>query len=520
MQRDWRIWLHPIVLATVLTFANAMKPVLIDDTAYLTFAKHLLSNPANPYGFEIFWQDQPQPAMQIVMPPVLPYWLALGMALLGNDLVLLKLWLFPFALILSYSIRSLARVFAPDQSEVLSLIVCWGPGCLICFNFMLDLPALALGLASVALALWGGGKFLPWGFLSSAALALALQTKYSVLGYPAVIVLLSFTRGQLRFGLRIVALSMLFFISWEFFVLAIHGSSHFLVHLFGYGQSTVAHAKVSVLVGLFGHLGLTACWIGPAFLRAQRWIVPLAITGLLTILAIVLVPGSNQILAAMFMTLGFGACFAVLPHADRIDRWETRFLLGWLLIEVGIYLAISPFPAARRTLGIAVVLTLLVASRMRIRAASLILNFALALSGFLIDWIDARAEQAIPRQVIDFAIEQNLSGQGYFIGHWGFQYYAQSHGLELIDPATTAFLPGDWLILPTTDRPDTGGFQVVADPQCMTLIREFIVEDRLQLQTVSGLYAGRMPITVRNGPRLRYLMYQVTTACRPTIVGK
>jgi hypothetical protein len=52
----------------VLTLANAAKPVLVDDTAYLAFARHLAKNPFEPYGFELFWADRPQPAMEIVLP--------------------------------------------------------------------------------------------------------------------------------------------------------------------------------------------------------------------------------------------------------------------------------------------------------------------------------------------------------------------------------------------------------------------------------------------------------------------
>ena len=103
----------PLLLAAVVTLLNAAKPAVVDDTAYLLFARHLASDPLHPYGFELFWYDQPQPAMQVLAPPVLPYWLAAGMALFGENLVLLKLWLFPIAWVLCLAVRSLMRRFAP-----------------------------------------------------------------------------------------------------------------------------------------------------------------------------------------------------------------------------------------------------------------------------------------------------------------------------------------------------------------------------------------------------------------------
>ena len=78
------------LLAAILTLLNAIKPAVVDDTAYLFFARHVAQQPADPYGFALFWNTAPQPAMEILMPPVLPYWLAVGISLFGEHLFLLK----------------------------------------------------------------------------------------------------------------------------------------------------------------------------------------------------------------------------------------------------------------------------------------------------------------------------------------------------------------------------------------------------------------------------------------------
>ena len=54
------------------------KPVLVDDPVYLHFARHIAQHPLDPYGFILLWYSAPQPAMEVLCPPVLPYWLALG----------------------------------------------------------------------------------------------------------------------------------------------------------------------------------------------------------------------------------------------------------------------------------------------------------------------------------------------------------------------------------------------------------------------------------------------------------
>src|SRR5437868_3901982 len=99
------VFRNPVVLAALVTLANAAKPVVVDDTAYLAFARQIAARPLDPYGFELFWYSLPEPAMEILAPPVLPYWLAAGIRLFGEHVVLLKLWLFPFPLVLAYAGR-------------------------------------------------------------------------------------------------------------------------------------------------------------------------------------------------------------------------------------------------------------------------------------------------------------------------------------------------------------------------------------------------------------------------------
>src|SRR4051794_34991776 len=97
----------PLALAAVVTLANAAKPVTVDDTAYLAFARHIASNPSDPYGFTAFWYARPGPAMTVLAPTVVPYWLAAGWNLVGDSPALLKLWLFPFVYLLAWALRAL-----------------------------------------------------------------------------------------------------------------------------------------------------------------------------------------------------------------------------------------------------------------------------------------------------------------------------------------------------------------------------------------------------------------------------
>lgn len=81
--RTSRLW--PIfIVAALITLLNAAKPLHIDDTFHYRVAEQILSEPLDPYGFDIFWLQWPQPVHEELIPPVLPYWLALGIGLLGG----------------------------------------------------------------------------------------------------------------------------------------------------------------------------------------------------------------------------------------------------------------------------------------------------------------------------------------------------------------------------------------------------------------------------------------------------
>ena len=41
-----------------------------------------------------------------------------------------------------------------------------------------------------------------------------------------------------------------------------------------------------------------------------------------------------------------------------------------------------------------------------------------------------------------------FGGRTWFVGHWGFQFYAERHGWHPVVPAETRFQPDDWLVLP------------------------------------------------------------------------
>lgn len=131
----------PVVVALLFTLLNAVKPVLIDDTAYLYFARQIAAKPLDPYGFAIFWWDHPEPANQVLAPPVFLYYLALVLRTTGDDPFVWKLALLPWSLLLAFSLQALLRRFARGVERPFLVLLVLSPALLPSLNLMIDVPA-------------------------------------------------------------------------------------------------------------------------------------------------------------------------------------------------------------------------------------------------------------------------------------------------------------------------------------------------------------------------------------------
>src|SRR5262245_182877 len=191
-----RDWIAGVVLpAGLLCGLNSLKPLLVDDTAYHAYAVHIARAPLDPYGFSIDWYGRSQPAHTVLAPPVLPYWWALSIGLFGDNALAAKLWLAPWCLLLAAAVHFLARRYSGEKfATPLTWMLVLSPSVLPSLNLMLDVPALALALASLALFLATIERQRTCGAIGAGLLAgLAMQTKYTALIAPVEIGLAAWT---------------------------------------------------------------------------------------------------------------------------------------------------------------------------------------------------------------------------------------------------------------------------------------------------------------------------------------
>ena len=552
---DGPVWREPTVLwiALALTLANIFKPLVVDDTAYYQLARHIASNPLDPYGFAIFWRDVPEPAIQLLAPPVLPYWWACALTLFGDTPILWKLWLFPFAHALSGALFALSRRFARGFEGPLVCLCVLSPTVLPQFNLMLDVPALALSLCameSLARAVEKGSR--RWALCAGLLAGLALQTKYTSVFAMMSLVFYAGLFRQPRLGVLAVAMAGAAFAAWETFLIFQYGSSHFLVALL-HGQGTaVRHGfgdlNIEILTNLGAAapaLGLLACMV----LGVRTRILMAAILAITVVFAAIPALPPRPIAALMFEprftprnieiylflplgifvagSLSWAVTVALRSELSLLQRRSTLFLLAWVVLEVVGIWWMTPFMAARRVMPLVVGSTLLLGASLAatrgtaavqqrggsidplrslrgIAAWSAALAAVYAIADFSDAWTRMRAVDRI------HAVVEELGGDParenlWVAGHWGYQFYTERRGMKQLIAGRSQLRTGDWVVtaqhVARQRLPKIGG---LSEPLAI-----FDAVSPWPWSTLPYAYAGAMPLRAQPGAQLRITIQRV-----------
>jgi 4-amino-4-deoxy-L-arabinose transferase-like glycosyltransferase len=558
-----------VLLAGLFTGLNSLKPLQVDDAAYYYFAAHIAEHPLDPYGFTIDWYQWPEPANYVLAPPGLLYWWAAGIRLFGPHPVLWKLWLMPISCLFVGSLYSLFRRFVRGLEMPLVWMTVLSPAFLPSLNLMLDVPALALSLFALTLFLRAGDRLDPvWLLGAGLAAGIAMETKYTAFLAPATMLLYAGIQsllapgdwkrrlGILSFALIATLIALNVFWWWEVFIAWRHGESHFY-HEFQNSQRDWAQQLAFFSLPLFALLGgvaSTLVLLGLVALRRHAWQVGLAGAVLLLGYALVACCGATVLLEAaegpialqelgtdavtveqmIFWVFGFGVALTLVLVALRLLRvcrgslWRRAnwrryrigwFLVLWLALELGGYFALTPFGAVRRILGVVVVAAILISRQAALTArtpqrrwlvwAVALVTSLLGLGFYGVDYRDAWAEREGARQAAALIRAREPQAVIWYIGHWGFQFYAEASGMRPVIPDWPAYRlhQGDWLVVPS---PPVEQQRLQIDPQDLELVEEWSVRDFVPLRTVRCFYgtATGVPLEQQEGPRLTVQMYR------------
>ncbi len=560
-----------LALGFLLTLLNAFKPLHIDDTAYHYYAAHIAKDPWHPYSFDVFWYDHPEPANEVLAPPVVPYWWSLAIRLFGERPFLWKLWMLPFNLLFVFSLHALCRRFARGLETPLVVMTALSPTFLPGINLMLDVPALALSLGAVALCLHTCERgCMALVLLAGLTAGLGMQTKYTAFLAPVTMLLAALFFGRLRDAVLAVVIPTLVFVAGELLIAHSCGASHFLYHfresrrtlwestlqtyplladvggtvptlaLLGLGALRVQGKNIAFLGGafLFGYVLLAGIpdFRDPAdgeegyAWRAVGYSDRLHVADI--IFGILGVAVWGTVLAVLWRLCRIGRVASWLPRCGvvstrcgvvsrpRRDRHRREWFLAlWLLLEVAGYFALTPFPAVRRVMGVVVVATLLTGRlaslSCRVKARKAIVQgvalgaVLLGLGFYWVDLLEASAQKTAADEAARISRDPQGSGSAnaiWYVGHWGFQYYAERAGMIPVVPGESRLHQGDWLVVPDRRLEQQ---KIDIDKNLAQILGPLTVEDHLPLRTVVCYYGSRTPLEHKEGPRFRVTIYRV-----------
>lgn len=520
-----------LAAASVYALLNALKPLHIDDPFTWYVSRQIRAAPLDPFGFEIFWWQWPQPCVENLMAPVVGYWGALGLWLAGSSDWLWKLTLLPVAALFAWALHRLARRFAPGCELFLVLITLFSPAFLPSMNYMQDVPALAVGLAALVLYLRADERRSLSLVVAAGALAgVAMQTKYTAASLPAVMFLHALLWRRPRFGIAAGLAAAAVFLAWEAFVTLRYGQgmlvSNWASPVWFWPRAWLSVPFVKLLGAALAALPL----LGLAALG-----VPVA--GVLGLGAALLAGHLLLLLGpfedALYLASGGGALATLVAVAVALllrrgppgggwrglgEHRTELLLVGWLLVEVFVYFSITPFPALRRLLPFAVPATLLLgraaglaAGRRRLaRVPILALQVALGLLYWAVDLAEARAQRDAARAAFHAIRSREAGGDIWFVGHWGFQHYAEALGMRPLVPDYSRVRRGDWLVVPS--RIDQQ--EAVVDPAAFARVEETVAPGAPPRFTSLGLYSGTAPLAHASEPRMHTRIFR---ARRPTV---
>jgi hypothetical protein len=553
-------YLKPLLaLALLFTLLDCVKPLCIDDALYYARARQVAEHPLDPYGFRIFWNDRPEPALQVLAPPLFPYWWAAAIRLFGDRPVLWKLWLLPVSLLLVFSLHALYRRFARGHEMLLTWLTVLSPVFLPSFNLMLDVPVVALSLCALNLLFRAvEGESLRLATCAGLVCGLALETKYTAFITAALMLLYALLNRRARFGLLAATLAGLVFALVEGLTALKYGHSHFLYQSEVYGSVNpfkkylyLAPPLLTIAGAVFPALALN----GLVALRARaRTIAALAAAVACGFLLLACVPeryatldgnfplDEGRLTLAHFVYAFFGLLFygmlgvvvwrlcrlralagwrrmGARELSARLHKYRVEyFLLLWFASEVAGYFVLSPIPAVRRFLGLQVAATLLtgrLASRTcRTPERKALLRFvacvgiALGLLFYAVDLRDARVEQLAAQHAAREVKERDATANVWYVARWGFQFYAERAGMLPVVADESEFRAGDWLVI------SDGHYfpQPVAahiEKYRLQPVTQFRLRDPLPLATMLGYYNSGLPLRPHEGPRRTVQIYRI-----------
>lgn len=457
------------LLSLVLLAPFFGKAFTIDDTVFMREARHALQDPLHPTAFDMVWGEVPERVSQIVPTGPVMAWLLVPSALAGGvewlaHLVqLAMLWL---AILATVSLALRLGLAATWATAAGLLLVAMPAVLAMAGTAMPDVPAMALGVAGIErLVAWSQDRRFLQGVLAACFLALGALTRshvFLLLGVGAVFLvgpLLATKSWRDRLVLCapllaapvVVALVTLMTSDPQ------HGAGSILDAAARYSSaSTPRLASNTVALPIHWVLAMAfgVPWLalrGRTMVRT-RSVLLAALAGTLLSAMALSHAGRSMVPLAAVAGLGIATLWDAISDGWRRKDWVQVAFGMWLLIA----LCAVPYVnlPAKLLVASAPAAALLVARELagqRRRTAWIVLGTTLGLGaglGVAILRADAALGDLGRRAAAELIAPRVAAGQRvWFVGHWGFQWYAENAGAQHATLTAPYPVPGDLLVV-------------------------------------------------------------------------
>ncbi len=451
-----------VLLAAAVLLPFLGKAFTIDDTIFLREAEHAAVEPLHPTAFESCGatsRSEPRPPAAPSWPgcwcppccpwlprrwPTSPSFLMLALAVLGTVALSLRLGV------------------APAWAAAAGLLLAATPTALaMAGTAMPDVPAMALGVLGVErLLAWKQERRVHQAVLAAVLLGLAPLTRSHLillLGVGALLLVDDFLKPSgwrstrwtafVPVGAALLVTASVLWLTWDHDPgsKGLVGATRGISALDNLAPNTVAFATNWALA-----LPLALPWLllRPMAILRRWWLLLLGIGAMYLLWSSATASRSPNALAA---GLGLAVLWDILA-----DGWKRRdpiqVGLGlWLLLP----LAPIPYPQLPPKLHLAaapaaaILVVREMASRGRLHAR-LVLGATMA-AGLALGVAILRADTAFAglarRAVAELIVPQVAAGHRvWFVGHWGFQWYAENAGARIVTTTPPYPAPGDLLV--------------------------------------------------------------------------
>lgn len=449
------------LLTLVVTVPFLGKAFHIDDTFVLHISELILTDPLDPFAGQFDWFGHELSVWEATTnPPLVSYYLAPFAWLSGYSETILHGAMVLFYALLAIGTFMLARRFTKAPGWITAFVML-SPAVVVSGNVMRDIPGAALATLAAALYIRGvdagDGRSKAAGAIAG---GLAVLAKYSMGVLLPVLALYPVIRGRKWKDVGWLFLSGAVVLAWCLHTLLIYGQVH-PWYLFLERSADSGFVWEDKFQGAFLIIG-SSLFLVPALLweagRRRLWsclaVVAVA-SGFVAVHGYFYYKGSMDGQFYLWVLLG-GMLVAFTAWGSREDS-ESRdalFLFLWVAATFIFSVKLVPFQAVRHLIlllpPMLIILFRFLGQRKGNVLPRTILGILLAVQcgvAFLVQSADYEYAEAY-RDFAQTYVQPETDGSTWYVGHWGWKFYADRAGWRQLHRDGPAPRTGDFLVWP------------------------------------------------------------------------